>query len=118
MKFAEIIREIQGLKEVKYVAYHVFEDEYVPKTLISVEDVEGKVLEIMTQDIFGYNDLQLFVLISVLLNKVMDSVVLPYAETLADDINAARKKYPYTGEELINEERTRKYDHVVPERKF
>ena len=119
MDFVEMIRKIQGLKEIKYVAWHIFEDDAVaPTTLIEAEDQEGNRVEIKAVDIYGYDNSKLFVLVSVLMNKVLNSPVMPFPETLAADVNKARERYPYKDKEWVNEERARMYDHVTPEKKF
>lgn len=116
MEFIETIKKIQALGDIQCVAYHTFDDEVAPKILVTFEDITGNTLEINTYDIFNYTNQQLYVLISLVLSKAMDCVVMPF--DIYEEINKARQKFPYTGKEWINEEKSRLYDHVAPERKF
>lgn len=116
MNFIETIEKIQKLGPISYVAIHIFEDEVAPKTSVVVKDVLGQEIEILLQDIFGYNNTQLYVLISLLMSKVLECVILPFDTDEA--ISEARGKYPYTGTQWLNERESRLYDHIAPEKMF
>lgn len=115
------IQEIQELQDITEVYWKQkgYADE--PHTLqVGVKDVNGKeVLTPFPKELLFSPVMN--VLIVIVLSKASNDgiVILPWDLTiLSDEVNAARKRFPYTGEMWINEAQARLYDYIEPEYKF
>lgn len=112
------IQELQDITEV-YWKQKGYADE--PHTLqVGVKDINGKeVLTPFPKELLFSPVMN--VLIVIVLSKASKDgiVILPWDLTiLSDAVNAARKRFPYTGEMWINEAQARLYDYIEPEYKF
>lgn len=133
-RFYEIVEQIKNLKKIVSVSFRLVEDADEPgmnRTFIHIEDDNSMVVDFLLHDPYlGELDLFYFnqeaVLIELLLLKLYNqcgesgnnslmNVFLGGASGLIDEINKARKIFPYTGKTWLNEERARLYDHVQPE---
>jgi hypothetical protein len=96
--------------------------------MIRVEDEAGEVLEIPVYNQHAHGEVlqgQCETLALLLLMRLYrengiepDIHWLSVYMNLSEEVNTAREILPYTGENWVNEERARLYDHVQPERIF
>lgn len=117
--FIEKMMDMQKLGKIKYVCWHISEDECIKVTRLEVTDIKDNTVSIAFPTIPWEMSGSTKVIVATLLSLIMDKVVFPFdCDDLVKQTNIARKKFPYTGKQWINEEEARLYDSALIETKI
>lgn len=126
-QYEKAMDEIKQLGEIKEICWSVVVDDTfrnIPKVIFIGE--KGKTLEKVLQDP-GYHPFdtianwQIITALRTAFHQKKIPMVYNDPENvheLADMVNEARKKFPYTGNYHINEERSKEFFHICPEYRF